>query len=143
VNLAVPWTQRFPSDVATEWEARYPGLARDVTLAGPNWYGQNVVDRPAPYVALNIDGVGPWPVVGLKAPTTAGRVLESYPHPLAWRPYQYEGYPFAARAAIRSRPYVMALVDERAAADATRPPLAGRASRASETLCSASASPSR
>jgi hypothetical protein len=37
-----------------------------------------VIDRPARYVTLNTDGVEPWPVVGLKEPTTAGESLESY-----------------------------------------------------------------
>ena len=121
-NLSPVLAQRFPTETGKLWNARYGTLSYDQTLLGPN--GTAGSGR---YVAVNLLSAGPpWPVVGVREEALPGCVLDAYPHPLAWSGYQYEGYTEAARAAIRARPYLMALIDRAADEPCTHyPPPAG------------------
>jgi hypothetical protein len=112
-NLRPVVAQRFPAEVDRDWVLRYGTHAYGQTADG--WDGTS--EGHSRYLALNVRNAGPpWPVTGLRDEKPAGCAVEAYPHPLAWAGYQYEGYTEQGRAAVRARPFLMALIDRDASA---------------------------
>ncbi|MCU0511538.1 MAG: hypothetical protein MUE40_03115 [Anaerolineae bacterium] len=103
LNLYVPLAQVFPRDVLAQQAARYPAYAPYTTLIS-EYRLDDIAARPpnfeaAPYLLVNM--LNSWyPIVGTQ-PLPAGEVLYRAPHPVQYRPYQYEGYPYDQRALIQ------------------------------------------
>jgi hypothetical protein len=108
-NFWAPLTLRYPRSVLSEMEALYGPLGRDTTVT----VDPSPEERPSPearYVLLNARYL--YPIYGPKAAPT-GRVLYETPHPLTYRPYQYEGYVPAERVMIRDARLTIRLLDTR------------------------------
>ena len=113
-NLRRPLTQRFPTQVSRLAAAYVPlrhasSFGKGALLIGDCRYHNSAqVEGEARYVLMNTCFAIPF-VAGPAAP--AGRVVFRYPHPLQYKPYQYEGYSPRDRALLRSLDVSMRLID--------------------------------
>lgn len=117
-NFATPLAQIFPDRFALAAQARFGTLRPELSLRGPRRSRPAfpvALDEPriawddgATHVLLNAQHL--YPVLG-SAPTPSGRVLARASHPLAYRPYQYEGYVPSERALLRSADISMRVVE--------------------------------
>jgi hypothetical protein len=110
-NFGTPVRQRFPGEYARDAESRYGPLPRELTVSGPVVEGR----PPAPedrFVLVNAQHL--YPVRGVRT-VSPGRELDRARHPLAFLPYQYEGYKPPERALLRSADLSMRLIDRAAA----------------------------
>ncbi|HEY3998265.1 MAG TPA: hypothetical protein VGO93_05330 [Candidatus Xenobia bacterium] len=85
-NFRAPLSLSFPLDIRRQVEAEHGPVQRAFTIAG------NAVPSPqpkSPLCLVNDDYI--FACDGLQAPP-AGRVLDSWPHPLTYTPYLFEGY---------------------------------------------------
>ena len=123
-NFADPLRQVFPADFAREAAQRFGRLRRELTLVGPNLrrpaFGGSMPDHskawdPAARLAL-LNAQHLYPVRDAhEAP--AGRVLMQAAHPMAFRPYQYEGFTPPERALLRSSDLSMRVLELAPGAD--------------------------
>jgi hypothetical protein len=108
-NMSYPLRQVFPADVRRTVDAQYGSVNYDVSFNGPVMDGSpNSV--PSPYVLLNAQFL--YRLLSWKAPIS-GEVLFSAPHPLAYRPYQYEGLDPRKRDLLQHGDYSMRLIRRR------------------------------
>jgi len=117
-NFAEPLAQVFPADFVREARARYGALRRGVTLVGPNLrrpaFGGSLPDRAeawdpaARHVVLNAQHL--YPIRG-EGRAPAGRETLRARHPMAFRPYQYEGFVPRERAVLRAADLSMRVVE--------------------------------
>jgi hypothetical protein len=110
LNFSVPLGQWFAPDVEAEAArllGRSASLTRDVSVVGPEW--SDPVDHSARYVLLNT-ATFLYPAKDV-APPLRGVVLIRHPHPLQFRPYQYEVYDAAGRTVLQTADISMRLVD--------------------------------
>ncbi len=117
-NFAEPLRQVFPADFAREAAQRFGRQRRELTLVGPNLrrpaFGGAMPDRkqawdPAARVVL-LNAQHLYPVRGTRE-APAGRVLLQAEHPMAFRPYQYEGYTPPERAWLREADLSMRVLE--------------------------------
>jgi hypothetical protein len=113
-NFARPLRQRFPIELDREIMAAYrnSGIARDMTIAGPEWFNMEAPTLPSPYVLFNT-ATFIYPVRGLKPPCADGTDVLSFAHPLSFAPYQYEVFGPVERGILRAGDIRIRLVDTR------------------------------
>jgi hypothetical protein len=119
-NFAPAFLLTFPREFRMGAEALCPDPVRAVTAAGTfRW--SDVEAIPADAVAAGAVPAGRcvlvnaqflFPVRGV-VPMPPGRVRLSVPHPLAYAPFQYEGWGPRQRAIVRAADLSMRLIDDR------------------------------
>jgi len=107
LNAAAPFAHVFPREVEAAVVRAHGRPKRTLTVAGSIYFPS---DRPVarPDLAL-VNAQNLYPVRAL-LPPPAGTVLLRFDHPLAYRPFHYEGFAPAERALLRAADLSIRLV---------------------------------
>lgn len=97
-NMRQPLQLRFPEEVRRTVYAEYGEVNYAVSFNGPKVLG-GAPSKPSPYVLINAQFLYP---LRSRRDAVLGEVLLSVPHPIQYRPYQYEGLNRKERALLRS-----------------------------------------
>jgi hypothetical protein len=106
-NFRQPLQQRFPRDVIAEITSKYGPVDFETSIDGPPLGHDHVESQ---WVLLNAQHLyhprAPRPPL----PASVVEVMR-FPHPLQFRPYQYEGFEPMERQILRSNDIAMRLID--------------------------------
>jgi hypothetical protein len=105
--MSHPFRQRFPADVQRTVHSQYGDVNYDVTFYGPDDLNVGRIPVSSAYVLVNAEFL--YPLWSWKAPIS-GDVVFSVPHPIAYKPYQYEGLSPRERALLLQGDYSMRLI---------------------------------
>jgi hypothetical protein len=108
-NFYPPIVQKWPKDFYNNVNQVYGKVYRDAAVLGPSIKNDIKLDRNKKnLVVLNIDFL--YPIIEQK-PGYSGKLLMKENHPLAYWPYQYEGWAPQERKILRASNLSMELIE--------------------------------
>ena len=109
-NQYAPLAQRFPQEVKETVFAHYDSVHENVSVIATSsgWSPPRMQEDDSRYALINAQIL--FAVIGTK-PAPAGEIVFSTPHPLQYKPYQYEGCTPAEREIVNGTDMSMRLID--------------------------------